>query len=93
MFCPNCGTKNLENAEFCENCGSKLSNSGTPPSSPTEPVVDTNPSMIIIVLGYIFAISGLIFGLLGGLVGVVIGIYLFTRKNPRAKYQGRIIFS
>ena len=24
MFCPNCGTKNLEESLFCENCGTKL---------------------------------------------------------------------
>ena len=26
MFCPNCGTKNIENALFCCNCGIKLEN-------------------------------------------------------------------
>ena len=26
MFCPECGTKNLEDAQYCENCGSKLEN-------------------------------------------------------------------
>lgn len=24
VFCPECGTKNPENAQFCENCGAKL---------------------------------------------------------------------
>jgi len=25
MFCPNCGTKNLEDAKFCSKCGTALS--------------------------------------------------------------------
>ncbi|MBO5733408.1 MAG: zinc-ribbon domain-containing protein [Clostridia bacterium] len=36
MFCPNCGTKNLEESLFCENCGTKLQEAS--------PVQQANPA-------------------------------------------------
>lgn len=46
--------------------------------------VNNKPSMVLVVLGYIFAISG-------GLIGLFIGWHLFTKKNPNAKFHGRNI--
>ena len=37
MFCPNCGTKNIENALFCCNCGIKLENFAPTPAPAVEP--------------------------------------------------------
>ena len=37
MFCPNCGTKNIENALFCCNCGIKLEDFTQPPAPAVEP--------------------------------------------------------
>lgn len=39
-------------------------------------------SLIVLVIGYIFAISG-------GLIGLFIGWYLYTLENPNAKFHGR----
>lgn len=52
----------------CE-CGGKLSYS-------------KKPSLLVLIIGYVFAISG-------GLIGLFIGTYLYTRKNPNAKFHGR----
>lgn len=79
MYCPKCGTKNAENALFCENCGNSLSESIENKSPSTG---KNKPSIILVVLGYIFAI-------LGGLIGIVIGVYLYTRNNPDSKFHGR----
>jgi hypothetical protein len=87
VYCPECGTKNLKNAQFCEKCGSKLDITEKQPiSGPSTKKPDQSagkkPSGVIIVLGYIFAIFG-------GLIGIAIGAYLYTRKNPDAKFHGR----
>lgn len=37
MFCPNCGTKNIENALFCCNCGIKLEDFTQTPPPAVEP--------------------------------------------------------
>lgn len=37
MFCPNCGTKNIENALFCCNCGIKLEDFIQTPAPAVEP--------------------------------------------------------
>lgn len=37
MFCPNCGTKNIENALFCCNCGIKLEDFTQTPTPAVEP--------------------------------------------------------
>lgn len=37
MFCPNCGTKNIENALFCCNCGIKLEDFTQTPAPAVEP--------------------------------------------------------
>ncbi len=46
--------------------------------------VNKKPSRVVVVLGYIFAISG-------GLIGLFIGWHLYTRENPTAKFHGRNI--
>jgi uncharacterized membrane protein YvbJ len=91
VYCTKCGSENPENSEFCQECGSKLAITEKQTSNKDESTVDMKPSMILVVLGYIFAISGLLFGLIGGLIGIVIGLYLYTRKNPKAKLHGRNI--
>ena len=41
-------------------------------------------SLLVLIIGYIFA-------LMGGMIGIFIGLYLFTQKNPNAKFHGRNI--
>ncbi len=82
MFCPKCGTKNLEDSQFCENCGIKLTNTGNQPHTYSSEA--NKPSILVIILGYIFAI-------LGGLIGIVIGLYLLSKDNSSAKFHGRNI--
>ncbi len=81
MFCPNCGTKNLENAQFCQNCGKMLTNTENQSSNYYEA---KKPSILIVILGYIF-------GILGGLFGILIGIYLLSKDNSSSKFHGRNI--
>ena len=35
MYCPNCGTSNLDNATICANCGRPLHGTSTPASAPS----------------------------------------------------------
>lgn len=91
MDCPRCGSVNQGNADFCKECGDKLYETDNQPFSKEDVVINTKPSMILVVLGYIFAIIAILLGLLGGLVGIAIGLYLYTRKNQRSKFHGRNI--
>ncbi|MDI6644544.1 MAG: FxLYD domain-containing protein [Methanobacteriaceae archaeon] len=94
MFCPKCGAKNQDNNRFCLKCGNELNLAEPQPPKKSvdsdrsqvkaDPSQDKNPSTILLVLGYIFA-------LLGGLIGIAIGAYLYTKKNPDAQYHGRNI--
>ena len=83
MYCPKCGKKNQENAVFCEECGTELTpNKSASNKSGSNKPGPKNPSKVVVVLGYIFA-------LLGGLIGLIIGVYLYTRDNTNAKFHGR----
>jgi len=94
MYCPNCGSKNKDDAQFCESCGTKIGLMGTQPSPASQQAATTpppsyhgesgKPSTIIVVLGYIFA-------LLGGLIGIILGLYLYSKDNHEAKTHGRNI--
>lgn len=95
MYCPNCGSKNKDDAQFCETCGTKLDAtpadvsssakiSQIPPSEQTRGSEANKPSTVLVVLGYIFA-------LLGGLIGIIIGVYLYSKDNHEAKTHGRNI--
>ncbi len=58
MFCPKCGTKNQENAQFCESCGTKL----TAPESNQPKTVKKKPSnvqgkTILIILAVVVLIG------------------------------------
>lgn len=81
MFCPKCGTKNQEDAQFCQNCGTMLTNNEKQPLNYYEA---NKPSILIVILGYIF-------GILGGLFGILIGLYLLSKDNSSAKFHGRNI--
>lgn len=81
MFCPNCGTKNLENAQYCQNCGKILNNTADQSFNYYEA---KKPSILIVILGYIL-------GILGGLFGILIGIYLLSKDNSSSKFHGRNI--
>ena len=37
MFCPNCGTKNDDDALFCANCGTKLEVAAAPAPAVSSP--------------------------------------------------------
>lgn len=93
MFCPNCGSEVKGDAQFCEKCGTKLTDnkltkSQTQEFTTSERVPDSGegkkPSVVLLVLGYLFA-------LLGGLIGIIIGGYLYSRNNSSAKFHGRNI--
>jgi transcription initiation factor IIE alpha subunit len=64
------GETNEDYDLICE-CGSKIKQA-------------KKTSLIVLVIGYIFAISG-------GLIGLFIGTYLYSRENPNAKFHGRNI--
>lgn len=88
MFCPNCGSEINEDDQFCQKCGTKLGTGGVNVPLSSERVADSTegkkPSIVLIVVGYIFA-------LLGGLIGILIGAYLLSRNNSSAKFHGRNI--
>lgn len=60
-----------ENYDLTCECGSRM-------------IPAKKTSLIVLVIGYIFAISG-------GFIGLFIGWYLYTRDNPNAKFHGRNI--
>ena len=41
MFCPKCGTKNVDGAKFCQKCGQPLTQSS---ATGTQPIPSTNPA-------------------------------------------------
>jgi uncharacterized membrane protein YvbJ len=81
MFCTNCGTENLEDAQFCQNCGKILNNTAKQSYTYSEA---KKPSIFIVILGYIL-------GILGGFFGILIGLYLLSKDNPNSKFHGRNI--
>lgn len=62
MFCPKCGTQNVEGAQFCVNCGTQLSFGTTPGANPyqgSQSGLQKNVSALLCyVLGWI---TGIIF--------------------------------
>src|SRR5580765_4079243 len=43
MFCPRCGTSNVDTARFCQSCGGAVSMTPVPYSAPPPPVVPYSP--------------------------------------------------
>lgn len=75
-ICDNCGNyyelspgESAEDYELKCDCGSNLTHA-------------KKISLLVLIIGYLFAI-------LGGIIGVLIGWYLYTRNNPHAKFHGR----
>ena len=81
MFCPKCGTNNPEDAQFCQNCGTMLTSTERQTLNNYEA---NKPSILIVILGYIF-------GILGGLFGIFIAFYLLSKDNSSSKFHGRNI--
>ncbi|NLV48912.1 MAG: TIGR00266 family protein [Clostridiaceae bacterium] len=41
MFCPKCGSQNVDQAQFCANCGNPLRVGAAQPTAPAQPMVST----------------------------------------------------
>lgn len=83
-FCPACGEKLVDNANFCRSCGANLNSDAPRARAPERPASEKSYSIHIIV-GYVLA-------LLVPLLGVVIGFYLMTRKDSDdAKRHGKYV--
>lgn len=101
MFCPNCGTKNNEDAQFCEKCGTRLNTGGTPGTGRSLGAQQVPPSQRVPDSAYdngrdkkpstVLVVLGYILAVLGGLIGLIIGAYLYTRDNRESKTHGRNI--
>lgn len=76
----------------CDNCGNYYE---LPPGESAEDYdlkcdCDSNlthakkTSLLMLIIGYVFALSG-------GFIGLFIGLYLYTGNNPNAKFHGRNI--
>ncbi|AXV39614.1 zinc-ribbon domain-containing protein [Methanobacterium sp. BAmetb5] len=81
MFCPKCGTKNQENAQYCQDCGKILNRTENQSFNYYEA---KKPSIFIVILGYFL-------GILGGFFGILIGLYLLSKDNHNSKFHGRNI--
>ena len=64
MFCPECGKKNVENAQFCEHCGAKIAEEVKVnlPKKPRKPV-NKKKVIIICILSLVVLIL-----LIGGII-------------------------
>ena len=81
-FCPACGEKLVDNANFCRNCGANLNSSAPRAKFPEHPVSEKSYTAHIII-AYILA-------LLFPLFGLVMGAYLLTRNDSEdAKRHGK----
>ena len=81
-FCPACGEKLVDNANFCKSCGANL-NSTAPRARTPEPPAAERSYTIHIIVAYLLA-------LLFPLLGFALGFYLMTRKDSEdAKRHGR----
>lgn len=72
-FCPACGEKLVDNANFCKSCGANLNSSAPRAKTPERPAAERSYTLYIIV-AYVLAI-------LIPLVGLIFGAYLITRKD------------
>ena len=61
MFCPNCGTENMESSKFCHKCGESLAPGSTRPTGSSTGLDENVAGLLCYVLGWI---TGLIFFLL-----------------------------
>ena len=98
MYCPQCGTKNLDQNEFCTSCGAKLSTdnksttsphanikSGRSPDSLLKQFETDDPS----VVSSGFNIGMLIASFLIPLIGIVMGIIYMRKDHPAQKKAGK----
>ena len=60
MFCPKCGKKNKEEAQFCEFCGEKIVEESKVilPSKPKKPLSKKNKIIIVVVVAVVLIIGG-----------------------------------
>ena len=81
-FCPNCGEKLIDDANFCKSCGTRLNASAERTAPPQRPAYEKDYT-IHIIIAYILA-------LLIPLFGLVMGFYLLSRKDSeKAKKHGK----
>ena len=60
MFCPKCGKKNKEEAQFCEFCGEKIVEESKVvlPSKPKKPLSKKNKIIIVVVVALVLILGG-----------------------------------
>ncbi len=60
MFCPKCGKKNKEEAQFCEFCGEKIVEESKVvlPSKPKKPLSKKNKIIIVVVVAVVLILGG-----------------------------------
>lgn len=86
--CRECGTELEDGARFCKKCGASVSYYTSQPI-PNQQVYQ-NPADEKSYTAHL--IIGIVGGLLIPLIGIIMGIYLYTRKDPKAKKYGEIVF-
>ena len=68
MFCPNCGTKNDDDAVFCENCGTRIMEESQVPPVPSVP-----PQQPVA-----FKLSKNVIGLIAAVAAVIVAVIVFV---------------
>lgn len=73
MFCPNCGTSNIDDATFCSNCGNPMSRtSGT--ALPQHLLAGRATRLIAKIIDVAILIAGIIFVVIFFLIDNVLGV-------------------
>lgn len=79
-ICRECGEQLEDSASFCKKCGADVSEFMPPAQADEKSYTEY---LIVGILGSAFV----------PLVGMAVGIWLYTRKTPNAKRNGKIVFA
>ena len=86
--CRNCGAQLEDEARFCKSCGESVSYYTSQPIANQQ--FDENPADEKSYTAHL--VIGIVGGMIIPLIGIIMGIYLYTRKDEKAKKYGQIVF-
>ena len=92
MYCPKCGTENLDNAQACHACGAQL----PPPLPPAGGIVPKTSGLaiaafVLAVVSFVLFPVGLV-AIILGIAGIIVVLYGALTRSPSTQISGLILF-